>query len=183
MDIMDGTENSENHAHDEIESQGNFHTISDESMYELRLTLKEVLFIDDSLSLLVSTEDQSRTVALRTGMPANTIGSPIDFIQKIGMAVLEITTRSFPKNGKVSVFVSDLELLILREISKSHILLGDDVVGLSLKTKVYEALYGEVYKKEKALGFLHTELSKTNPELVRYLDGIEEPRVEKPKGE
>ena len=173
-----------NHDHEnEKNSEGFFHPISEEPSYTLRLTVKEILFIDDSLSLLVSTADQSRTVALRSTMPSNTIGSPIDFIQKIGVAVLEITTRDFPKNGKVTVEVSDMELLLLREIAKSHILLGDDVVGLTLKTKVYEALYGEFYKEEKALKFFHTELEKTNPKLTKYLDGIEESRVEKPKGE
>jgi hypothetical protein len=76
-----------------------------------------------------------------------------------------------------------MELLILREIAKSHILLGDDVVGLSLKTKVYEALYGEIYKEEKAVDFFHTELQKTNPALTSYLDGVEEPQVEQSQGE
>ena len=163
--------------------RGFFNPISEEVEYKLRLTIKEVLFIDDSLSLLVSSTEQSRTVALRTSMPSNTIGSPIDLIQKIGLAVLEITSRGFPKNGLVTVEVSDMELLILREIAKSHILLGDDVVGLSLKTKVYEALYGEIYKEEKAVDFFHTELQKTNPALTSYLDGVEEPQVEQSQGE
>jgi len=171
-----------NHEHEQ-ESEGFFHAISEEPEYKLRLSVKEVLFIDDSLSLLVNAADQSRTVALRTMMPSNTIGSPIDLIQKSGLAVLEITARSFPKSGRVTVEVSDMELLILREIAKSHILLGDDVVGLSLKTKVYEALYGEVYKAEKALNFFHTELEKTDPKLTKYLDGVEEPQAEKPQGE
>jgi len=181
---MDDTGMPEDHeSSHEKESEGFFHPISEEPEYKLRLTVKEVLFIDDSLSLLVSTADQSRTVALRATMPSNTIGSPIDLIQKVGLAVLEITTRDFPKNGKVTVEVSDMELLILREIAKSHILLGDDIVGLSLKTKVYEALYGEFYKEEKALNFLHSELEKADPKLTRYLDGVEEPQVEKPQGE
>tara|TARA_Y100000310_G_C20648040_1_gene797762 strand:- start:1387 stop:1941 length:555 start_codon:yes stop_codon:yes gene_type:complete len=182
---IDNTGIPEDHVHsfDENDSEGNFHSIPEEPNYELRLTVKEVLFIDDSLSLLVSSVDQSRTVALRTTMPSSTIGSPIDFIQKIGLAILEITAKDFPKRGLVSVHVSDMELLLLREIAKSHILLGDDAVGLSLKTKVYEALYGDDYKAEKALNFLHADLIKTNPELVQYLDGMEEPKVEKPKGE
>jgi hypothetical protein len=178
---MDDTGLPEDHgiSHDDEKNfQGNFHSVSDESEYSLKLTVKEVLFIDDSLSLLVSTADQSRTVALRTTMPSNTIGSPIDFIQKLGLAVLEITTRSFPKDGLVTVEVSDMELLILREIAKSHILLGDDVVGLTLKTKVYEALYGDFFKEERAMEFLHSELEKADPQLTRYLDGVEEPQGE-----
>jgi len=181
MDIMGETGIPDDHTHDE--SEGSFHTIPEESEYELKLTVKEVLFIDDSLSLLVSAQDQSHTVALRTGMPSNTIGAPIDFIQKIGVAILEITTGDFPKKGLVSVLVSNLELLILREIAKSHILLGEDVVGLSLKTKVYNALYGDFYKEEKALKFLHTELEKIDPTLTEYLDGVAESQSKKPQGE
>jgi len=173
-----------NHDHEnEKNSEGFFHPISEEPSYTLRLTVKEILFIDDSLSLLVSTADQSRTVALRSTMPSNTIGSPIDFIQKIGVAILEITTGDFPKKGLVSVLVSNLELLILREIAKSHILFGEDVVGLSLKTKVYDALYGDFYKEEKALKFLHTELEKIDPTLTEYLDGVAESQSKKPQGE
>ena len=183
MDITEtNSSDDQNHEHSE-EMQGNFHHIAETPDYELRLTVKEVLFIDDSLSLLVAKEDQLHSIPLRGTMPSDTIGAPIDFIQKIGMAVLEITGRKFPKRGLVSIFVSDMELMLLREITKSNIVLGDDIVGLSLKTKVYEQLYGEEYRMEKAMEYLHQDLSKSNPDLVEYLDTLDQPKAQKPEGE
>jgi len=183
MDIeeIDPSEN-QNHEHSD-EIRGSFNPVSEELEYELRLTVKEVLFIDDSLSLLVSKEDQLRTMPLRATMPSDTIGAPIDFIQKIGMAVLEITGKEFPRQGLVTVYVSDMELMLLREITKSNIVLGDDIVGLTLKTKVYEQLYGEEYRMEKAIEFLHQDLEKSNPELVKYLDGFIPPKIQNSEGE
>jgi len=76
-----------------------------------------------------------------------------------------------------------MELMLLREITKSNIVLGDDIVGLSLKTKVYEQLYGEEYRMEKAMEYLHQDLSKSNPDLVEYLDTLDQPKAQKPEGE
>ena len=183
MDIGDANpSDNQNHEHSE-EIQGSFHPISEIPEYELRLTVKEVLFIDDSLSLLVAKEDQLHSIPLRGTMPSDTIGAPIDFIQKIGMAVLEISGRKFPRKGLVTISVSNMELMLLREITKSNIVLGDDIVGLSLKTKVYEQLYGEAYKMEKAMEFIHRDLEKSNPELVEYLDTLDQPKAQKPEGE
>jgi hypothetical protein len=99
------------------------------------------------------------------------------------MAVLEITGKKFPRHGLVTVYVSDMELMLLREITKSNIVLGDDIVGLTLKTKVYEHLYGEEYRMEKAMEFLHEDLEKSNPELVKYLDGFIPPKIQNSEGE
>lgn len=155
-----------------------FQEIPEDVEYELHLTAEEVLFIDDSLSLLVNRDEQLSMMPLRGQIPKSVMGAPIDLVSKMGMAVLQVTEPSFTGKDLVTVEVSAMELLILRELASSSIIMGASpqehkFVGLSLKRKIYNQLFGEQYKEIKALDLMHNQLRESDPELVKFLDNEE----------
>jgi len=115
----------------------------------LWLTMREALFIDDSLSMLVEKDfgddgySAIRPLAHNAGIPA-----PIDLLEKIGMAVL-FTTDENNKGKLASIQVSDTDLYMLREIATSYIKIGTEPVGFNLKRKIYALLLQSKYKRDQ----------------------------------
>ena len=118
--------------------ENHFHPISDARNLEVPLSLQELLFIDDHITLLVSDHDFEHVVPLKARLAASCVGVDIGFIQLIGKALLE----AFSDLGRdVTVEFSSSDLLTVREIALTPIQYGNSNVGVSLKRKVYKALF------------------------------------------
>ena len=129
----------------------------------LNLTRDEVLFIDDMLSLMIvapgddgSLDHQCTTIrplTPRVGLPA-----PFGVIEEIMHAVLFTTDPD--NDGKEAVVrLGRSDLLMLREIACSNTKRGEEPVGYNLKRKIYGALYGEAYNRDKAVDRLLSQFS------------------------
>lgn len=124
----------------------NFHHITDTRNIPISFDIKELLFIDDHTTLLISEHDYEHMTTLTPRIPAMVIAMDIGFIQAIGTGLLQ----AFTTPGKdVEVLLSQADLMNIREIALTPISYGNVNVGISLKRKVFNALYGaEMHMKE-----------------------------------
>ena len=124
--------------------------IDNTSTKMLYLTRNEVLYIDDSLSLMIERESmgETRIGTMRLQMLSAPMGAPIDLIDKITLAVL-YTTDETNKGKEACVNVSDEDLYVIREIAQSYIKVGSEMVGYNLKRKIYTLLHQEYTSDEE----------------------------------
>ena len=147
----------------EGESNFDFRVINNHASYTISLSVKELVYVDDSISLLVNREDQFQSTPLRGSMPTNSIGAPIELIQKVGIAIL----GAFETIGPVDLHVTELELMILRELAHSSVRNDDILIGLALKRKVYHALWGDKVKAEEMRAKIEQDLLSTLESIVK----------------
>ena len=154
-----------------------FRSMGSSESYRLSLTVKELVYVDDSISLLVNREDQYQSTPLKSSMPTNTIGAPMDFIRKIGIGVLSVFESNM--RDEVELEVTELELMILRELAHSGVSNGDILIGLGLKRKVYKALWGDTIKQNALSAKIRNDLLSTfdtiitkDPSAAEFLDEI-----------
>tara|TARA_R100000781_G_C4031496_1_gene110759 strand:- start:5 stop:454 length:450 start_codon:yes stop_codon:yes gene_type:complete len=121
--------------------------IDEASNKKLRLSLHELLFIDDHITLMIDGRDFEQMIPLRPAIPSSLLVTPIDFIDKIGRAFLQILRTG----GEVTVNVSEMELYMLREICFTRVEYFGKHVGLSLKKKVLSALYSQQSAQDNLL--------------------------------
>ena len=121
--------------------------ISDCASKKIKLTLAELLYIDDTITMAVNGVEFEGMMPIRVPMPSNCTIVTIDFIDKIGQAFL----TAMRTGNDVPVKVSELELYILRELCFAKIEYFGKRVGLTLKRKVLTALYADRKKEENLL--------------------------------
>ena len=110
----------------------------------LFLTRNEVLYIDDSLTMMLENTAEGFFGTMRPMVPTASMPAPVDLIEKIATAVL--FTADLNNQGKeAEVLVSDGDLYCLRELSQSYIKIGEEQVGYNLKLKIYQALLGSKF--------------------------------------
>ena len=78
------------------------------------------------------------------GLPA-----PVELLEKIGLAVLQVTDEDDVWDGTINVPVTSTDLYMLRELARSTIKINGRFVGLELKKKLYKLLYADEFKVEK----------------------------------
>ena len=121
-----------------------YQRIDDTEIATLSLTLPEILYIDDNISLMLDGKDFEHMMPLRPITPSAIVLVPIDFIDKIGKAFVQLmSTPSTKRLGErtVKVAMSEMDLYMLRELCISRIDFSGYKVGLSLKKKVLFALH------------------------------------------
>ena len=120
-----------------------YQKISDKNTKTLSLTIPELLFIDDNVSLMIDGSDFETMIPLRPAISSAIMLVPIDFIDKIGRALVQILSHGEGtiKNRSITISVSEMELYMLREMCITTIDYFGYSVGLSLKKKVLTALY------------------------------------------
>ena len=131
----------------------------------LSLTRNELLFIDDSLSMLVEKDlgdsglGTVRPLAHTAGLPA-----PIELLEKIGKGILFTVD---PKNNglEAKIPVSDTDLYMLREVALSYMKFGKENVGFSIKIKIYEQLFAKDYERDQIADTLLSQVD-TLPLLI-----------------
>ncbi len=122
----------------------NFQRIDDAEVTTLSLTLAEVLYIDDNISLMLDGRDFENMMPLRPVVPSAIVLAPIDFVDKIGRAFVELMKQQTDeplRKRVVKIAVSEMELYMIRELCISRVNFNGYKVGLTLKKKVLFALY------------------------------------------
>ena len=120
----------------------------EEELFPIVMTRNEVLFLDDSLTMLIEKEQFDYAVTtMRMLVPSAQLPAPISLIEKIGLGVLHVTDPEQDNNTTV-IHLDVTEIYMLREICLSHARVGKEPVGYNLKRKFYIALYSEEYTRD-----------------------------------
>ena len=129
----------------------------DEDTHPIWMTHNEVMFLDDSLTMMLEKDSMSDSVTtMRVMIPSAHLPAPVTLLDKIGIAVLQVTDPESTEKG-TTVELNDSEIYMLREICHSYCKVGKEPVGYNLKRKMYLSLYGETFEKDKIVdGLLAT---------------------------
>jgi hypothetical protein len=123
----------------------------EEDLYPIHMTRNEILFLDDSLTMMIEKDGMQESVTtMRAMMPSAYLPAPVTLIDKLAMAVLRITDPDEVNIGTV-VHLNTTDIYMLREICHSYCKIGREHVGYNLKRKLYLALYAENYKRDKQI--------------------------------
>ena len=64
----------------------------EEELYPITMTRNEILFLDDSMTMLIEHDGYTSAVTtMRMLVPSATLPAPISLIEKIGLGVLHVT--------------------------------------------------------------------------------------------
>ena len=137
-----------------MNTEDDFHDcLDDEDVQSLLLTRDELFYIDDNLTMMIEKESRNggdnqfstvRPVIATAGIPA-----PVELLEKIGFAVLQVTDEDEVWDKTISVPVTPTDLYMLRELARSTIKVNGKFLGLELKKKIYQLLYADEFKVEK----------------------------------
>ena len=129
----------------------------DEDTHPIWMTHNEVMFLDDSLTMMLEKDSMSDSVTtMRVMIPSAHLPAPVTLLDKIGIAVLQVTDPESTERG-TTVELNDSEIYMLREICHSYCKVCKEPVGYNLKRKMYLSLYGETFEKDKIVdGLLAT---------------------------
>ena len=127
---------------------GECHFSLEEDLFPIVMTRNEILFLDDSLTMLIERESfASAVTTMRMLIPTAQLPAPVSLIEKIGMGVLHVTDPE-QDNRTTVIHLDTTEIYMLREIYFSNVRIGREPVGYNLKRKFYTALYSNEYIKE-----------------------------------
>ena len=149
------------------------HPIDELQTKIITLTPVELLSIDDGLSLLVNKNEFDGAIALRPIYPSAGIGCSIDFLTKIGQAILKMS-ENLENPQPQAVEVADVDLYILRELVIAQVVKIDRSIALGLRLKIYALLYGD-FMEEAAMNNSLEQLLETSDKdgkLGTVLDGF-----------
>jgi len=141
----------------------------DEDMHPIEMTHNEVMYLDDSLTLMLERNELADSVTtMRAIVPSAQLPAPVTLLDKIGMAVLDVTDPEH-KGETTLVHLNDSEMYMLREICHSYSKVGKEYVGYNLKRKLYLALYSAVYETNKVadtlLATVDLDIKETAPKV------------------
>ena len=121
----------------------------EEELHPIYMTRNEILFLDDSLTMMLEKEGPQESITtMRVMIPSAYLPAPVGLIDKLGMAVLRITDPDTNEAG-TSVHLNDTDIYMLREICHSYCKVGREHVGYNLKRKLYLALYADTFNRDK----------------------------------
>tara|TARA_R100000995_G_scaffold65067_1_gene34133 strand:+ start:546 stop:980 length:435 start_codon:yes stop_codon:yes gene_type:complete len=130
-------------------SEDKYQKISEKNTKQITLSLPEILFIDDHISLMIDASDFENMMPLRPSVPSSLMIVTIEFIDKIGRAFIEVLEKG--TRATTTIPISEMELYMLREICFSRVDYFGYKVGMSLKKKVLSALYANDRKQQNLL--------------------------------
>ena len=137
-----------------------------ESTHPVWMTHNEVIFIDDSLTMMIARDMEHEAVtSMRPLMPTAKLASPVDLLDKMGIAVLRVTDPECVDRG-TTVHLNESEIYMLREICHSYCKVGDEYVGYNLKRKLYTVLYRDAYATDKTASKLLASVEMEAPEFI-----------------
>ena len=127
---------------------------SDEETHPIWMTHNEIMFLDDSLTMMIEKDSMSDAVTTMRGVaPSAHLPAPVTLLDKIGLAVLQVTDPESTKQG-ATIHLGESDMYMLREICHSYCIVGKEPVGYNLKRKLYLALYSDSYEKNKSIDSL-----------------------------
>ena len=124
----------------------------------LKITKAEALFLDDAFTMLTFPEEKISISGVRPVTPSAMGVAPPDLIARIGMAVL--LTPADDGITEAELVVDEGELYLLREVANTNIKFLDEMVGYSLKRKIYMALLEDSYKQSLQFAKLMKDLEQ-----------------------
>ena len=134
----------------------------EEDLHPIYMTSNDVLFLDDSLTMMIERDSvQDSVTTMRVMAPTAHLPAPVSLIDKIAMAVLRVTDPEDDESG-TAVHLSDTDIYMLREITHSYCKVGNEQVGYNLKRKFYLALYEENYTRDKKVDALLSTLDEVS---------------------
>ena len=137
---------------------------ADEFTKVINFTMNELLYIDDSVTMLIEAES-GLPLPFRPLMHQALIAVPANLMEKIGKGILSIQN-----NSVVPIELGESELYMLREICLSYVKINDEHVGYNLKRKVYQALLGDEAKGEADFQSVENMLSQANVDMSASID-------------
>lgn len=121
----------------------------------------ELLYIDDNLTMMLERGTVAdnfvtvRPVQATAGLP-----SPVELLDKIGMAILQVTDEDL-NITEATLQVTATDLYMLREIAKSTLKINGVYVGLILKKKIYSVLYEVEHGRDKLVEKLLSDVPES----------------------
>jgi hypothetical protein len=103
----------------------------------LNLSLSELCYLDDGLTLYNELEDKEAKIVGRVLAPMAISVASEDLLIKIGYALVHIHESGLTS---FDIDFTELELWTLREVSQSSMKYNGEAVGFEIKMKVYRAL-------------------------------------------
>jgi len=103
----------------------------------IKLTLNELLYLDDCLTLIREDGDfDPRFSGTRLLAPMAVSAASPELLLKLGSAIVDLTNN----DEVVPIELDENELWLIREVSTSAVVYNGEPVGLNLKRKIYSAL-------------------------------------------
>ena len=139
---------------------------NDKEFAGLELSLDELIYIDDCLTMSFSSENFSGATTIRFPEKTNCVIASKSLIDKIGNGLW--LAKKYTK-AKINIVVTEYDLYVLRELALSHIESNGKKVGLSIKNKIIDILFTP--KKE----------DKNENKMKKLIDDIEFDGMNNPK--
>ena len=106
---------------------------NDKEFAGLELSLDELIYIDDCLTMSFSSENFSGATTIRFPEKTNCVIASKSLIDKIGNGLW--LAKKYTK-AKINIVVTEYDLYVLRELALSHIESNGKKVGLSIKIRL-----------------------------------------------
>ena len=123
----------------------------DQTEYKMDLNLPEAKYIDNRISLLVDRAHKIEAAPIRDLSPTAEVGVSLRFIEKVGVAILELeelkSTYLSYKSITTNVEFTTDELLTIREIA-AYDPFDKNKPGNTLKLKVLKLLFDDSFKEK-----------------------------------
>ena len=134
-----------------------------EPIKRITVTRNELLYIDDSVTMLIEPE-ANLPLPFRPLSNQASVAIPANLMDKIGQAILDTVDTH---ETQIDLFIS--ELYMLRELCLSYVKYGTEPVGFNLKKKVYKALLDKEVSSEDMLVDEHIENLLANVDMFPKL--------------
>ena len=137
---------------------------NDEPIKVIDFTRNELLYIDDSVTMLIEPE-AGLPLPFRPLISQALIAIPANLMEKIGSGIIKVQTQS-----TVPIELGESELYMLREICLSYVTINGEPVGYNLKKKIYQALLGDEAKEEEDRQAVENMLLKANVDMSASIE-------------
>ena len=136
----------------------------DEPTKVINFTRNELLYIDDSVTMLIEPE-AGLPLPFRPLLSQALVSIPANLMEKIGRGLIRIQG-----NEEVPIELGESELYMLRELCLSYIKINGEYVGYNLKMKIYKALLGDEEQEEEERQAVDNMLLKANVDMSASIE-------------
>ena len=120
--------------------------------YTININKIILYYIDDTICLFTG-ERRDR----RSYNNPHKLDVPLHLIKNVGIAIISAIHSTI---DEVELKVSDYDLLMLREIARSDIIIDDYPVGIELKEIIHKTLFNEEYEHEKRVKRIINDINR-----------------------
>ena len=135
-----------------------------EPMKVVNFTRNELLYIDDSVTMLIEPE-AGLPLPFRPLKHEALVSIPANLMEKIGKGIITIKNQT-----TVPIELGESELYMLRELCMSYVKINGEAVGYNLKRKVYQALLGNEEREETDFKTVENMLLQANVDMSASIE-------------